>query len=98
MAGPGAAAAGHGLEARNPARDPAGVRGSALEYEVEVDRRRAIERAIQLAERGDAILIAGKGHEDYQIVAGVKRHFDDREQAAAAMARRAGRAPEAAHA
>ncbi len=44
-----------------------------------VDRKEAIKTAIMLAERGDVILIAGKGHEDYQEIKGVKHHFDDRE-------------------
>lgn len=43
------------------------------------DRREAICTAIALASRGDVVLVAGKGHEDYQEVAGVKHHFDDRE-------------------
>lgn len=65
-----------------------GVRGTALEYEVEVDRRRAIARAIRLAEPGDAVLIAGKGHEDYQIFADRTVHFDDREVAREELALR----------
>jgi UDP-N-acetylmuramoyl-L-alanyl-D-glutamate--2,6-diaminopimelate ligase len=44
-----------------------------------VDRREAIITAVAIAEPGDVILIAGKGHEDYQEVKGVKHHFDDRE-------------------
>ncbi len=44
-----------------------------------VDREQAIKTACALAQQGDVILIAGKGHEDYQDVKGVKRHFDDRE-------------------
>ena len=44
-----------------------------------VDRREAIRTAIMMAQAGDVILIAGKGHEDYQEVKGVKHHFDDRE-------------------
>jgi UDP-N-acetylmuramoyl-L-alanyl-D-glutamate--2,6-diaminopimelate ligase len=43
------------------------------------DRKQAIKTAIALAQKGDVILIAGKGHEDYQDVKGVKHHFDDRE-------------------
>ena len=43
------------------------------------DRREAIKTATMLAQRGDVILIAGKGHEDYQEIKGVKHHFDDRE-------------------
>ena len=45
-----------------------------------VDRREAIKAACMLAVKGDVILIAGKGHEDYQEVKGVKHHFDDKEE------------------
>ena len=45
-----------------------------------VDRREAIRTACMMAEKGDVILVAGKGHEDYQDVKGVKHHFDDREE------------------
>lgn len=45
-----------------------------------VDRREAIKTATMLAQKGDVILIAGKGHEDYQIIGDVKHHFDDREE------------------
>ena len=45
-----------------------------------VDRREAIKTACSLAQAGDVVLIAGKGHEDYQIIQGVKHHFDDREE------------------
>ncbi len=44
-----------------------------------VDRREAIRTACMLAQKGDVILIAGKGHEDYQEIQGVKHHFDDKE-------------------
>ena len=44
-----------------------------------VDRREAIKTACMMAEKGDVILIAGKGHEDYQEIKGVKHHFDDKE-------------------
>ncbi len=44
------------------------------------DRREAIRTACMLAQKGDVILIAGKGHEDYQEIKGVKHHFDDREE------------------
>ena len=43
------------------------------------DRREAIRTAAMLAQKGDVILIAGKGHEDYQEIKGVKHHFDDKE-------------------
>lgn len=45
-----------------------------------VDRRSAIQTAFLIAQPDDIILIAGKGHEDYQIIKGVKYHFDDREE------------------
>jgi UDP-N-acetylmuramoyl-L-alanyl-D-glutamate--2,6-diaminopimelate ligase len=49
-------------------------------------RRDAIRSAVRLAQAGDIILLAGKGHEDYQIIGTIKYHFDDREEAAAAFA------------
>lgn len=49
------------------------------------DRADAIRFAIQQAKPGDTVLIAGKGHENYQILGRTKHHFDDREQAAAAL-------------
>jgi len=55
-------------------------------YHAEVDRRAAIRLAAAAAGPGDVLLIAGKGHEDYQIVGTTKHHFDDREEAAAALA------------
>ena len=57
-----------------------GEAGGALHhYIVEVDRAKAIERALEMAKPLDVVVIAGKGHEDYQIVGTEKRHFDDRE-------------------
>ena len=49
------------------------------------NRREAIRLAIRLARPGDIVLLAGKGHEDYQIIGKTKHHFDDREEAAAAF-------------
>lgn len=49
------------------------------------DRREAIRTALMIAEKGDVILIAGKGHEDYQDVKGTKHHFDDHEVVREAM-------------
>jgi UDP-N-acetylmuramoyl-L-alanyl-D-glutamate--2,6-diaminopimelate ligase len=70
----------------------AGVRevlaGKPVRYEVLVDRRAAIEAAVREAKAGDTVLIAGKGHEDYQIVGSARLHFDDREVARAALATR----------
>ncbi len=45
-----------------------------------VDRREAIRLACDIAQKGDVVLIAGKGHEDYQEIKGVKHHFDDKEE------------------
>ncbi len=61
---------------------PAGQRG----YLVEPDRRRAIELAVSLLQEGDLLLVAGKGHEDYQIIGDRRIHFDDREEVRRAMA------------
>ncbi len=55
---------------------------------VEPDRKKAIHRAIETASSGDAVIIAGKGHEDYQILGREKIHFDDREHAAEALQER----------
>ena len=49
------------------------------------DRREAIRTACRMAQKGDVILVAGKGHEDYQEVQGVKHHFDDKEELRAAF-------------
>ena len=52
------------------------------------DRREAIRTAVALANKGDIILLAGKGHEDYQIIKGEKRHFDDKEELSKALKER----------
>ena len=58
----------------------AGLDGEARAKTLSIsDRREAIRTATMLAQAGDVILIAGKGHEDYQEIKGVKYHFDDRE-------------------
>jgi UDP-N-acetylmuramoyl-L-alanyl-D-glutamate--2,6-diaminopimelate ligase len=54
-------------------------------FTVEPDRKKAIFKAIETAQAGDIVLIAGKGHEDYQIIGTIKTHFDDREVAAEAL-------------
>ena len=56
-----------------------GVRRTAAPYIVIEDRQQAIEYALDNAQAGDVIVVAGKGHETYQEVNGVKHHFDDRE-------------------
>jgi UDP-N-acetylmuramoyl-L-alanyl-D-glutamate--2,6-diaminopimelate ligase len=60
---------------------------------VEPDRRSAIRAAVEASRAGDVLLLAGKGHEDYQIIAGTRAHFDDREEVAKAFARVALDAP-----
>ena len=57
-----------------------GLEGEAVNYDVVVDRKEAIFHALKIAEKGDIIVLAGKGHEDYQILAGMEHiHFDERE-------------------
>ncbi|HSK31627.1 MAG TPA: UDP-N-acetylmuramoyl-L-alanyl-D-glutamate--2,6-diaminopimelate ligase, partial [Candidatus Limnocylindria bacterium] len=80
----------------------AGLRGTSLKklaekglreksgYCIAVDRRQAIRIAVTTAAAGDTVLIAGKGHEDYQILGTKKIHFDDREAACEALAGRVG--------
>ena len=59
----------------------AGVAESKVEYYAVSDRREAIQRAVAVARANDVVIIAGKGHETYQIVGNDKFHFDDREVA-----------------
>ncbi len=61
------------------------ARRSHVQYRLVPDRREAIGAAIREAHRGDMVLIAGKGHEDYQIIGTKKFHFDDREVAREAI-------------
>jgi UDP-N-acetylmuramoyl-L-alanyl-D-glutamate--2,6-diaminopimelate ligase len=63
----------------------AGVAETGKEYFVVTDRRDAIHRAIRVARSEDVVIIAGKGHENYQIVGNDKFHFDDREVASEAL-------------
>ncbi|HET9063482.1 MAG TPA: UDP-N-acetylmuramoyl-L-alanyl-D-glutamate--2,6-diaminopimelate ligase, partial [Candidatus Binatia bacterium] len=60
-------------------------RGAARGYLVEADRERAVRIALSVAHPRDVVVIAGKGHEDYQEIAGVRRPFDDRALAARVM-------------
>ena len=58
----------------------AGLNAQQLKKTISItDRKEAIRTACMMAQKGDVILIAGKGHEDYQEIKGVKHHFDDRE-------------------
>ncbi|MDR0457549.1 MAG: UDP-N-acetylmuramoyl-L-alanyl-D-glutamate--2,6-diaminopimelate ligase, partial [Burkholderiaceae bacterium] len=65
-----------------------GITARARVVAVEADRARAIALAVDGAQAADVILIAGKGHEDYQEVRGQRRHFSDQQQARAALQRR----------
>ncbi len=66
----------------------AGIPADLPTDQVMIDRATAIQQAIAIAQPGDCVLIAGKGHEDYQILGTEKIHFDDREQARLALAQR----------
>ena len=59
----------------------AGTKEVTQNYTVQPSRRQAIETAIRQAQPGDVVVIAGKGHEDYQLIGGKVLHFDDRETA-----------------
>lgn len=63
----------------------AGMQECGERFSVEPDRKRAIEHALSLAHPGDSVLIAGKGHEDYQIIGTTKHPFDDRAVARQAL-------------
>jgi UDP-N-acetylmuramoyl-L-alanyl-D-glutamate--2,6-diaminopimelate ligase len=63
--------------------------GCSGEYSLVVDRAEAIATAVAAAGAGDCVVIAGKGHEDYQLIDGARLHFSDEAQARAALARRA---------
>jgi UDP-N-acetylmuramoyl-L-alanyl-D-glutamate--2,6-diaminopimelate ligase len=68
------------------------VQGTGIDVEIDPDRRSAIDAAIAGASAGDVVVIAGKGHEQGQEIAGVVHPFDDREVARAALRRRLGEA------
>ena len=65
-----------------------GLKDKPTPYEVICDRREAIGRAIDKARPGDVILLAGKGHEDYQVIGHEKIHMDEREIVAEYLSRR----------
>jgi len=69
----------------------AGIRGGAVvdRHETLPDRKAAIQRALAWARTGDVVVIAGKGHETYQVIGSEVLPFDDRAQARAALAGRA---------
>ncbi len=60
-----------------------GAKEAGGAFEVVVDRRKAIRHAMDIAKSGDIIVLAGKGHETYQEICGVKHHLDEREEVAA---------------
>lgn len=66
--------------------EAAGLDATDSGYTVEIDRRAAIDLAISIARAEDTVVLAGKGHEDYQIVGREKLPFDDREEAGRALA------------
>lgn len=78
-----------GIEAVQPSlprlTDRAQLGAASSGYLVDADRRQAIQSAIVSASPDDIILLAGKGHEDYQIIGATKQHFDDREEAQRAL-------------
>lgn len=63
----------------------AGMQGTKTPYQVEENRRKAIRLAMRLAQKDDVIVLAGKGHETYQIIGTEKTHLDEREEVAAAL-------------
>jgi UDP-N-acetylmuramoyl-L-alanyl-D-glutamate--2,6-diaminopimelate ligase len=76
-----------GLASTSLERIDAAAAATKAGYQVEPDRRAAIAIALQVAAPGDIVVIAGKGHEDYQLVAGRRLDFDDREVVRELMAR-----------
>jgi UDP-N-acetylmuramoyl-L-alanyl-D-glutamate--2,6-diaminopimelate ligase len=72
-----------------PRVEPEALARAERAYSIVVDRRAAIELAVQIAKPEDVVLIAGKGHEDYQIIGREKLPFSDRDEARRALARRA---------
>lgn len=66
----------------------AGVEPSMGEYQVIADRRKAIAYALEIGQKDDIIVLAGKGHETYQEICGVKHHLDEREEVARCLQER----------
>jgi UDP-N-acetylmuramoyl-L-alanyl-D-glutamate--2,6-diaminopimelate ligase len=69
-----------------------GLAGAKASWRVELDRAKAIDLAIMEARAGDVVLVAGKGHEPYQVIGAVTHSFDDRVEARRALAARRARA------
>jgi UDP-N-acetylmuramyl tripeptide synthase len=63
----------------------AGFTAHPARHQIEPDRHFAIQKALRHAQPGDAVVIAGKGHETYQVLADRTIHFDDREEARLAL-------------
>ncbi len=70
--------------------EAAGLAAATFGYCVVVEREEAIAAAIRAAGAGDTVLLAGKGHENYQVIGTERQHFDDREEARAVIASLAG--------
>ena len=68
----------------------AGIREDDGSFEVVTDRRKAIRHAMSIAKENDIIVLAGKGHETYQEINGIKHHMDEREEVAAAQMEKKG--------
>ena len=69
----------------------AGVKPDDGSFEVVCDRRKAIRHAMSIAKKDDIIVLAGKGHETYQEICGVKHHLDEREEVAACLMEKKGK-------
>lgn len=65
-----------------------GIKQTAVSYEKIKDRRMAISKALEILEEEDLLIIAGKGHEDYQIIGNTKIHFDDKEVVSEILSRK----------
>jgi UDP-N-acetylmuramoyl-L-alanyl-D-glutamate--2,6-diaminopimelate ligase len=80
---------GAGFKMKSPDADPPAVSGKKPYY-IMPDRHEAVAAAVRMARPGDVVVLAGKGHEDYQIIGEQKIHFDDRETAREEIRKRQG--------